>query len=355
MGNWGNGRHIWKKTAGGVGFLFLMLATSGFTQHGMKPYPVGEKPDPRLVLLKRTFGEFFVLCSSAFVAPAGLDQKDRYLFTAGHCAAEKSEGEFSVWTNFIRTAAIKSEHSMEAPVARGEFQHFGEADVAATPVTSAQIGDATPLVLASQLPKRGSKISVLSFLAGGRGGYGPYSLECTLQNKSVFIGNIGKDDGRTYGRIAYPAVCPYIVSPDGISGSPVVDEDGAMIGVVHSVMSSGNGFLSPQTVVLAGTRTKSILYFTPVLAKSYLCGKFDLEPRDGTFSEKNADGSTLEYSIAEGKLDGLLRIEVPDARVEIGFRAGALHGPRLVIGQGEILQHLRYEDGREVEDLRKGH
>jgi len=229
-------------------------------------------------------------CTATLVRPVGA--VTTYAITARHCAPETGE---SVELVFGATARHIGEDTVingkqRSGLATAGITEADRFDLLWAPLPTAAEGAGEPRRFATRLPAAGSRLHVSGF----PGGVGPAEAICTL------VGPALRADNPLEGfRLDQEMTCPARENWRGISGAPVLDQHGDVVGIVLAAAMSGTG-----------------LYFQPLLAGNLHASGEPLQPGDGSGPRvyenvrlgAGARGYRLEVALEDGVLNGAARL-----------------------------------------------
>ena len=270
-------------------------------------------------------------CTATLVRPVGAEKT--YVITARHCAPEDGE---TVELVFGATARRLGEETVINGARRANLPTAGMTEAgrfdllwAALPASAEPAGEVRPL--ATRLPAAGSSLH----FAGFPGGVGPVESVCTL------VGPALRADNPLEGfRLDQEMTCPARENWRGISGAPVFDERGEVVGIVLAAAMSG-----------------SALYFQPLLAANLYASGEPVQPGDGSGSRvyenvrlgAGARGYRLEVTLEAGVLNGAAKLYgktgIPHAALT--FDHADLQGPVMLFNRsGDVMLDATVAAGR---------
>ncbi len=270
-------------------------------------------------------------CTATLARPPG--SEETYVITARHCAPEAGE---AVELVFGATARRLGEDTVINGVRRSGLANkgmteAGRFDLLWAPLPAAAQSADGVRRFASRLPAPGSRLHV----AGFPGGVGPLESVCTL------VGPALRADNPMEGfRLDQEMTCPARENWRGISGAPVVDERGDVVGIVLAAAMSGTA-----------------LYFQPLLAGNLHASGDPVQPGDGSGARvyenvrlgAGARGYHLEVTLEDGVLNGAARLygSTGAPHAALTFDHADLQGPVMLFDRsGAVMLDATVAAGR---------
>ena len=255
-------------------------------------------------------------CTAALAQPS--PRGPVYVVTAAHCAPEAGEEVEVVFDARARLEQGRTiiEGSRRVGLSGDSIAISPRFDLLWVPLEGRATEGEGRALFSHALPAPGAALHV----AGFPGGAGPAEATCTL------VGPVLRADRELDGfRVDQEMACPRRDTWRGMSGAPVTDAAGQVVGFVLAAAMSG-----------------TVLYFQPVLAANIQASGIPIRPGEGTGTRRfdnirlgaGARGYRLEARYAVGLLDGPATLFGPDGtpHARLTFRMADLRGPMTLFG-----------------------
>ena len=270
-------------------------------------------------------------CTATLARPPGSDET--FVITARHCAPQAGEAVELVLGATARRLGEDTviNGTRRTGIANAGMTLAGRFDLLWVPLPTAAEGAGAARRFANRLPAAGSRLHVTGF----PGGVGPVASLCTL------VGPALRADNPLEGfRLDQEMACPARESWRGISGAPVLDERGDVVGIVLAAAASGTA-----------------LYFQPLLASNLHASGEPVQPGDGTGARvyenvrlgAGARGYRLEVALQNGVLNGAARLygATGSPHASLTFDHADLRGPVMLFDHsGAVMLDATVAAGR---------